>query len=396
MANYNVDKIFKQLSPEHFNALAEAFRVDIRMDQEDKKNGWKAATDRWTELLSNGSLDKESLRGICGLHDFLQNLNDLAGGKCDITACAHTLAMETAPTFLFPPEFDSWSRYDQGAYLYLHNRSLWENVDHVATASNISSSKLWTVFTELPRESLCRQPETVTKLEGALVSFFAKTKPSKTCRIKSYSRGASCYYFATLRDRRQYLEVHNETTDTFEPLPVVLPFRLIFCYDDDEGEFSIHGELGKPDIDALANMITSILLGRDCTPTRAPKPVYDLGPLKRREFVFSQAPDDGIDKIWIKSLTITPEDDPHMQITIRHSTRNIYDCLDEVMDKNRLSTDNIDVQKAVIGIRMLPGHPKFRSLTFEIRAHGNDLHNLCDSKRLFGEKYIKQWGLKVG
>lgn len=396
MANYNVDKVFKQLSPDHFNALAAKFQVDISMDKDDKKHAWKAATDQWTELLSNGHLDKESLHCVCGLHDFLQNLSDLAGGKCDITACAHSLAREMAPSYVFPAEFDSWSRYDQGAHLYLHNPSLWDKVEHLATINNISCSRQWTVFSPLPKESLCRDEDTVTKLEKALVEFFAKTKPSKSCQIKTYSRGAICYYFATMLDRRQYLEVHNAETDSFEPLPVVLPFRLTFCYNDEEGEFAIHGELGQADIDALAAIITPILLGQDCAPIRAPKSEYDLGPLKQPGFAFTCDPEDGIDKIWVKSLTIAPCDDSDMQITIRHLTRDIYDCLDEALDKNRLSADNIDIKKAVISIRMLSRHPKFRSLTFEIRTHGNDLHNLGDSKRLLGEKCIKQWGLKVG
>ncbi|MFA6998186.1 MAG: hypothetical protein WC198_03435 [Victivallaceae bacterium] len=395
MADYIAEKIFRQLTPEHFNALTQTFKVDLQMENGKSKSTVNDMAEQWVAILNNGNLDKETLHCVSGFHDFLQNLSDLAEGKCDIATCARTTAREMNSSFGFPEDFDSWTRYNQGAYLYLNDYNLWKNMETVATVSNIENSRLWTVYNQLPKESLNITKETSNRLAAALKEHFIRTKPSKNCLITHYPRGDQHYFFATLQDRRQYFDAHNEETDTYEPVPLSLAFRLVFCYNEEEGEFAIHGKLGKADFDILAGIIVPILLEQDCPIIRAPKAAYDLSQLKDRRFSFPYDPEDGIDSIWVKSLTVAPADDKEMQISLRHSRRNIYDCLEEFMDKNRLNEKNIEVQKALIAIKMKAEHPKFKSMTFEIRTHGCDLHGMADCKRLLGEKYVKEWRLKV-
>lgn len=180
-----------------------------------------------------------------------------------------------------------------------------------------------------------------------------------------------------------------ETSQGFDFVPLVHPFRIIFAYDE-QGQFSIYGELVKSDFDILAKKLVKALVGYDGMFERAPKNAYCLDGLKDRNFDFKIESADSIESITVSSLTLCPVDDEHTRVSIANRRDDIYDRLEQYLNRERLDNDSIDLLRATLSFKMRDGFRAFRAFSFDISLNSCGTKSLEDGQRELGEKYIRK------
>lgn len=288
MAYYDAMQVFKGLSEESLSGIFSDYGIEPPIDGGKFKEKILDVVQFWNSTL--GSNDPK----VSSLHDFFQDLSDFANNKCNVTRLAMELADGGDEPFELPDDFESKTRYEQGAFLRLHNNDLWIVITQVAFAEEASNSRSWTEYNDLPQETPDISTENIKLLEDTLIEYFSDEKQSKQCSILSYIRQRQYYFFATLADKPKYYEVQNEDETGFEPIPLVLPFRVIFVYDEDNGEFALFSELPKRTYNPLAAKIVKVLVDHDDELQPIGKPTFDLIQLASRHFEFPTDPADGI------------------------------------------------------------------------------------------------------
>lgn len=416
MPDYVDTKIFAGLKPETFNALSSHFHLGIYAPEDVDKTPSDDLATHWHALLNlnkpkikvkedeNNPNSSACVRDISGFHDFLQRLHNLAEGQCNMVQLAKDLNEGAEDPIELPPNFEMRTPYERGAFIFLNDQAFWENLCNLSVASNCEKKRLWIDYYHLPKKVPTVQPEDIRNMEKVLVDHFAESKRSAYCKIHNYVRKTQYYYFATLRDTPKMVEAlvaESEKTeeandpskpseDTFGFHPLIHPFRIIFSYDE-RGEFSIYGELGKKDFDIVAKKLVKALVGYDGWFERVPKAAYCLDDLKDRNFDWQKEASDGIDHIKVNSLTIMPYGDG-TKITLANRNRNIYDCLDDFLNRARLPNDAIEIQRASIQFVMDADRSSLRSFSFDIAQESSGVKNLEEQQKNLGEKYIRKLG----
>ncbi len=410
MPDFFDSQIFNALSPANFNALSDRFHLGFHVPEDVSKIPVEQVLPHWHALLNIGTPvvtehenpDDETspiVHKLVGkFQDFLQRLHDLVETKCSIMQLAQDLIESGETTFSIPIGFNEWNPYNRGAFVFLSDGEFWESLCNLATAQKCKTKRLWIDYYDLPQKPPKCQDKDLRKLEGIMVTHFLKSHPNTTCHIHSYIRKHQYYYFATMQDNPQYDEVlvkerteDGKSTEKFDQLPFIHPFRIIFAYDE-RGQFSIYGEMDKRDTDPLASELVRLLVDYDGMLTRVPKTAYYLDDLKRADFDWQIEAGDGIETIRLSTLTIYPLDTETPKITIADRNRNIHACLDNFLNRGRLPNDAIGVFRADIQFVMDRQRSNVHSFTFGISQESCGLKNLEDEQRELGEKYVRKLG----
>lgn len=290
----------------------------------------------------------------------------------------------------------------------LNNETLWENLFNLSTARNKESSRLWIDYFDLPAEPPDASEENINILEKMLIEHFQESKRSETCKVDSYIRKHQYYFFATLCDAPTFEEVLEEslqniagangdamtTADekseqSFTYVPLVHPFRIIFVYDEC-GQFSIYGELSKSDFDIIARKLVKALVNYDGMFQRIPKTAYCLEGLKDRNFDFKIESADSIESIKVTSLTFSPVDDDYTKLCICNRHDDLYERLEQYLNRERLDNDSIDLKRVTLTFKMCESFRHFRSFSFDIALDACSTKSMEDRQRELGEKYIRK------
>ncbi len=407
MANFFAATIFNSLSPARFNALSEHFHLGFSVPEDAAKVPGDQIDLQWRAMLNQGknvirertNADEPDAkpvyveRQVGAFQDFLQRLHNLVTGKCDAMRVAKDLLEGGEVEFEFPPDFEQWTGYEKGVHVFLENQEFWESLCDLAQSRNCDASRLWIEYNNLPPRPPKVDDADLRKLEGVMVMFFSKTRPKTTCHIHSYIRKTQYNYFATIRDNPKYREmfVEEDGKETVRPAPFVPPLRIIFVYDE-RGQFSIYGEMDKKDFDPLARELVKVLVDYDGAFDRVPKKEYCLEALKDRNLDWKVEAADCIEKPQVCALTISPVDDENMRLALSNRKRNLYDCMDDYLQRDRLSNESIMVHAASIYIKPVNHPANIKPFTFRITQTSCGLKNLGDGQRELGEKYVRKMG----
>lgn len=407
MPNFFAASIFNSLSPARFNAISNHFHLGFFVPEEEGKVPGDKIDLEWRAMLNQGkntikrqvNTDEPDAKPkfieceVGAFQDFLQRLHNLVTGKCDAMRVAKDLLENGDVEFEFPPDFEGWSPYEKGVYVFLTNRDFWESLCDLAQSRNCDSSRLWIEYNNLPAKPPKANDDDLRELEKVMVAFFQTTRPKTTCHIHSYIRKQQYNYFATIRDNPKYQEMFVEEggKETVRPAPYVPPLRIIFVYDE-RGQFSIYGEMDKKDFDPLARELVKVLVDYDGAFDRVPKTEYYLEALKDRNLDWKVEASDCIERPQVCALTISPVDDENTRLALSNRKRNIYDCMDEYLKRDRLSNDSIMVHAASIYIKPVNHPAKIKPFTFRITQTSSGLKSLEDKQRELGEKYVRKMG----
>lgn len=394
MADYVPSKLFKFIAGARLKVLFEKFGIEMKADWEKRKpTETKALSEQWGELKAGRSKDKR----IGMLDEVFQDIFDIGEAKTDSSRVIEELVEEADPAITLPKDFiGGWNRFDQAAYIFLNeNEQLWRPLRDIIQAEEMSFSRKWTEYNELPKQEPDASPEGIKRLEKTVAKFFEKEKKCHASHIECYPRhNESYFFFATLDDAPQFIEMKSPGEADYGPTPAVMPYRIIFAYNFSEGEFSLYAPLASKEMDNLAAELIKELVGHEGDVKRLSKAAYNLNALSKRGFSFPSDPADMVKDIRVKSLTIAPPDNPSAEITFKDKSGDVYARMDDYLDRKKLPDGHAEVQRATITMSVSNPELRFRTLTFEVSRKTCTLKSLPESKRQLGEKLIKRWGFK--
>lgn len=393
MSAYTPSKLFKFIANARLEALFDKFNVKIAVDWKNRKQSeTKSIADQWAVQ----KMEKIQDRNMALLHDLFQNISDIAEAKADSTRIIGELVADANPPITLDKEFFNWNRFDQAAYIFLNTSvSFWNSLMDIVIAEDMSLTRKWTEYNELPKIEPDVTETGIKRLEDAVTEYFREEKKCKTTRIEFYLRYDELYFFfATLDDTPQYIEMKSPGENEFEPTPAVMPYRIIFSYNYIDGEFSLFAPIPSKEYEKLAAILIKAMIGHEGEITRLAKATYNLSPLSKRGFQFISDPSDGLSNIHVKSLTVAPPDAPTVEITFKEKNGDVYDSMDAYLDRSKIAEGDAEPHRAVITMKVDNPKYQFRSLTFELTEKTCTLKSLPESKRKLGENLLKSWGLK--
>lgn len=393
MSAYTPSKLFKFIANSRLQALFAKFGIEVEIDWETRKpSETKSLSDQW----ATQEMDKSNEKSIGMLHDLFQDICDIAAAKADSSRIAMELADAANPPIKLDKDFGEWNRFDQAAYVFLNMPLLfWNSLMDLVVAEDMSLTRKWTEYNELPKKEPDVTATGIKRLEDVVTEYFREEKKCETTHIEFYTRYDELYFFfATLDDTPQFIEMKSPGENEFEPTPAVMPYRIIFAYNYTDGEFSLFAPIPSKEYEKLAAVLIKALVGHDGEIKRLAKATYNLSPLSKRGFQFVSEPSDGLSNIHVKSLTVAPIDAPTVEITFKDKNGDVYDSMDAYLDRSKIAEGDAEPHRAIITMKVDNPKFSFRSLTFELTEKTCTLKSLPESKRKLGEKLLKSWGLK--
>lgn len=221
-------------------------------------------------------------------------------------------------TFLDHPEY--WP----GATLFYHADTL----------------SYWRKRKGLPHRPASVHEDGRNALADDIRNYFHRTEGrGKNCVVEAYRRGNLDYFFAYPEDySQQSVEWIN---GTFDRKPHNPAFEVVYVYSQKGGTLDLNFRGSLKAVEPLQGMFaTAILNLPELPPDPRDNRVYDLNPLRERNFQFVREPASGIERVAVKKLRLTSRIKRGDRITLEADpSRNphaVYDLLDQVGQALRL------------------------------------------------------------
>jgi hypothetical protein len=214
--------------------------------------------------------------------------------------------------------FLDYSQYWQGATLFYHADSL----------------SYWRKRKGLPSHPASVHDDGRTELARRIRNYFHRTEGrGKNCVVEAYRRKELDYFFAYPED---YSQQSVEWVDgSFARRPHNPAFEVIYVYSQADGTLDLNLRGAPKAVEPLQAMFAEAILGLpELPPDPEDESVYDLNPLRHRDFQFVYELGSGIERVVIRKLRLSARMRGGDRITLEaDATRNghaIYDLLDKV------------------------------------------------------------------
>jgi hypothetical protein len=151
--------------------------------------------------------------------------------------------------------------------------------------------------------------------------------------VEPYRRGDRDYFFAFPEDyAQQSVEWEGEQ---FAVRPHHPAFELVFVYRQAEGALDLYVAGNKKAVEPLQAIFAEHILKCPELPADpADKRVYDLFPLRRREFGFTWPVSNGIESVAVSRLRLGLHKPKNAKLTVeadpKHNPKAVYDLLDKL------------------------------------------------------------------
>lgn len=194
------------------------------------------------------------------------------------------------------------SHYERAMITFLDHHDYWRGAVRFCHADSMS---YWRKRRGLPAKAAAIDPPSRAALEAEIGMWFRKAE----------GRGGNCRVELLRRDQRDYFFVFpedfaNESIEwvgkDFARRPHNPAFEVMFVWSASDGSLDFNYR-GTPKAKAamLAIFARNVLKMDRLPPDDDDEPVYDLDPLKRREFPFVYAADSGIESVRVRKLRLS-------------------------------------------------------------------------------------------
>jgi hypothetical protein len=179
------------------------------------------------------------------------------------------------------------------------------------------------------------------------------------CIVEAFRRGELVYFFAYPEDFSQHsIEwVGGE----FGRRPHNPAFEIVFVYGQKEGTLDINYQGSYKAVEALQKMFAiAILKMNDLPPNMKDSRVYDLNPIRHRDFSFTYTLGGGITGVFVKQIRFTSRLEKGVRITFEvdpyQNPHAIYDQIEQANKSIPLHLYN--VTQVVLIVNMIVHHDK--------------------------------------
>jgi hypothetical protein len=364
--HYSASEFFRQM-PNHLLARYFAARAGL-LDVDFTSLGETQPAElfnAWLEL-------PESQRNVMDAE--LQQIFDLSceDGWCAIRDEANWHLQDTPEQFAeFVEKLSALpSHYERAMVTFLDHNDYWQGATLFYHADTLS---YWRKRKGFPHQSASVHEDGRKALADAIRNYFHRTEGrGKNCVVEAYRRKDRDYFFAYPEDySQQSVEWVN---DSFERRPHNPAFEVIYVYSEKDGRLDLYFRGAYKAIEPLQGMFAETILKLpELPPDPKDERVYDLNPLRQRDFQFVYEPGSGIERVVIKKLRLSSRIKHGDRITLEpdtsKSSQAIYDLLDKVGQCVPLKLFNVTQVELSATVNVAADKPS-KQVTFRI-THPN-------------------------
>lgn len=242
----------------------------------------------------------------------------------------------------------------------------------------------WRKRKNLPRNPASVDLASIRQLEQKLSDYFHTMQGrGHNCKVDCYKRNDLDYFFAYPEDYAQAnIEWGKEGLNRRSRRPA---FDIIFVYAQNDSTLDIHMTGDRTPVPDLQAIFADAILKAELGPDEKDERVYDLNPLRSRQFQFVFGPESGIIDVAIKKLRLKIHGKSEriiLEADPSYNKKAVFDLLDKVTKAIPLS------QMAItqVGIKVTFAHnPTSRKVS--TRSFDINWPNSCSLKQ-DGRDYI--------
>ncbi|HZQ00789.1 MAG TPA: hypothetical protein VE999_02100 [Gemmataceae bacterium] len=238
---------------------------------------------------------------------------------------------------------------DRAMTVFLDHHEMWRGVTRFSYADSLP---YWRKRRGLPAKKAALDLDSRIALQSSVGAWFREKE----------GRGRNCLVELLRRDERDYFFVYPEdfgsesmewVNGEFSRRPHNPAFEVMYVWSEKEGVLDFHYRGGIAAVEPLQALFAKHVLKLDKLP---PNPrdgrVYDLNPLKRREFQFVRPAGGGIDSVRVRlirlSSTVRQGDRVTLEADVSENELAIYDVLEQVGRSLALNLWNVTRAEIVV------------------------------------------------
>lgn len=244
------------------------------------------------------------------------------------------------------------SHYARAMVTYLDHNLFWRGATHFYHADNLP---FWRKRKNLPHNAAQVDAVSIQALANRIRTYFHHTEGrGNNCVVEPFRRGDLDYFFAYPEDYSQ--QSPEWVNGQFDIRPHNPAFEVVFVYSQSEGSLDLNYRGSYKAIEPLQAMFAETILQ---LPELPPDPkdsrVYDLGPLRQRNFEFTYELGSGIESVVVKKLRLSSRATRGERISLEADTSQdpqaVYALLDRIqtaMPMAQYSVTQVDLAVSMI------------------------------------------------
>ncbi|MBF0453921.1 MAG: hypothetical protein HQL72_03765 [Magnetococcales bacterium] len=234
---------------------------------------------------------------------------------------------------------------------FLDHSGYWPGALMFYHADTLSS---WRKRKNIPKVAAKCDDANLWDLARQIKEYFNSTEGrGRNCVVEALRRKDKDYFFAYPEDYSQHSIEWVE--GEFQPRPHNPAFEIIFVYTQSEGTLDLHFKGNMKAKEALQYYFVETILGElELQPEEDDERVYDLNPLRNREFSFQYDPESGIQSVKVKRMRLSSKlrkgDRITLEADIKETDKAVYDLLDNLAESVSVDMYNVTRVELVASI----------------------------------------------
>lgn len=259
------------------------------------------------------------------------------------------------------------SFHERAFWTFLERPQYWQGAIAFHHADVVPVS-YWRKRKNLPRKPASVDAASIRQLEQSLSSYFHKTQGrGENCRVDCYKRNDLDYFFA-------YPEDYAQANVEWEGKEFIFrrrhpAFEIIFVYSQNDGTLDICLTGYRKTMPDLQEIFANTILKSELGPDERDERVYDLDPMRSRQFQFVYDPESGISDVAVRKLRLTVYGTGE-RITLEadptYGKHAVFDLLDKVAKGIPLSQMVVTQVGVKVTFAIDPSSKRIRTRSFEI------------------------------
>lgn len=222
------------------------------------------------------------------------------------------------------------SHYHRAMVAYLDHSECWKGATRFYHADTLA---YWRKRKHMGNKPAAVDEASINQLAGLIRNYFHRTEGrGNNCVVEPFRRAELDYFFAYPED---YSQQSIEWVDgEFGRRPHNPAFEVVYVYSQKDGTLDLNFRGTHKAIEPLQGMFTQAILKLDeLPPDPKDERVYDLNPLRQKNFNFTYAVGSGIENVVVKKLRLSSRVNKGDRITLEADATQDPDAVYTLLDK---------------------------------------------------------------
>lgn len=260
--------------------------------------------------------------------------------------------------------------HERAITVFLDYAILWRGATRLYHADTLSH---WRKRKNLPKKKAAVDLASIAALSAAISRYYQHAEGRGLhCRVEPYRRGDLEYFFAFPEDYAQ--QAVEWVGDAFEPRSHHPAFEIVFVWDAADGRLDLHLSGDKRAVEPMQGIFAETILKCEQLPADpADTRVYDLVPVRRKDFRFTWDVGSGIEYIAVNKLRLALHKRAGSKLTLEANPKNDPNAVYALLERLTPSLPSHEYLVTQVGItasvKVAPGAPA-KTVTFQV-THPN-------------------------